>query len=84
MKKEITIKDRLKAIEILVGGDYGMDAEWYSHFEKRTKELSREKLVDFVVEFGKIITSVYVISHGGNSKCCGGMGKEIVESLINI
>ena len=83
IEKDKTIKDRLKAIEVLVGGDYGLDAEWYSHFEKRTKQLSREKLEEFVIEFGKIITNVYVISHGGNSECCKGKGKEIVDLLLN-
>ena len=83
-KGEITTEDRLKAIEILVGGDYGQDADWYSCFEKKTKALSREKLEEFVIEFGKIITNVYVISHGGNSKCCEGKGAELVSNLLNI
>jgi len=83
MNKEITTEDRLKAIEILVGGDYGLDAEWYSHFEKKTKALSREKIEEFVIEFGKIITNVYIISHGGNSECCKGKGEEIVSLLLN-
>ena len=81
---EDTAENRLKAIEMLVGGDYGLDAEWYSHFSKKLKGLSREKLEEFVVEFGKIITNVYILSHGGNSECCKGKGKEIIELLSTI
>ena len=50
MSKQITTEDRLKATEILVSGDYGMDAEWYSHFEKKTKALSRKKLYEEGIE----------------------------------
>ena len=82
MKKEITTKDRLEAIEILVGGDSGLDAELYSHFEGKTKGLSREKLEEFVVTFGKIITNVLIISHGGVSECCKGKNEEIVKALL--
>ena len=80
MDEKDTAENRLKAIEVLVGGDYGLDAEWYNHFSKRN--LSREKIEDFVVEFGKIITNCYVISHGFNSKCCKGKGKEMMEFLL--
>ena len=77
-----TAENRLKAIEILVGGDYGLDAEWYSHFSKKLKSLSREQLEGFVIEFGKIITDCYILSHGFNSVCCKGKGEETMELLL--
>jgi len=76
-----TAENRLKAIEILVGGDYGLDAEWYSHFS--VKSLSRGKLEEFVIEFGKIITDCYILSHGFNSVCCKGKGEETMELLLS-
>ena len=80
MKKD-TVENRLRAIEAVVGGDYGMDAEWYSHFSNRRKKLSREKLEEYVEEFGKMITICYLLAHGGNSECCKGKGKEYLEIL---
>ena len=77
-----TAKNRLRSIEVLVSGDCAMDAEWYSHFSRRLKSLSREKLEEMLVEFGKIITNCHTVSHGYNSKCCKGQGKEIMDSLL--
>jgi hypothetical protein len=73
-----TAKTRLQAIEGLVGGDYGLDAEWAVAFAQSIKKASRKDLEKAVVDFGRIINDCYVIAHGWNSKCCRGKGKEFL------
>ena len=83
MKKDTSL-NRLKAIETLVGSDFGLDAEWYSAFPEKMKGLSRKRLEEMIVDFGKTITDCYVISHGFVAKCCKGRHFKDVKDLLEI
>lgn len=47
----------LEAIEILVGGDFGLDVEWWAT-DKRIKKKDKMK-----IQMAKLITEIYKIAH---------------------
>lgn len=77
-------RNRLRAIEEIVNGDYSLDAEDYEHNPERLKDMSREGLQKLTAIFGQMITDCYILSHGYNSKCwcCKGKGRELMETLL--
>jgi hypothetical protein len=78
-----TAKNRLKAIESLVGGGCGLDAEWDYAFPEELKKYTRKGLEKQLSLYGKVITDIYILSHGFNSKCCKGKGYEMLKPLID-
>jgi hypothetical protein len=54
----------LEAIERLVGGDFGLDMEWYIHDDRVKRKNKR------LLEAAKIITEIYLIAHAEGH--CGG------------
>ena len=52
----------LEAIERLVGGDFGLDVEWWLTDPKKSKQ---DKMK---VEMAKLITQIYMIAHA-EGKC---------------
>jgi hypothetical protein len=89
MSKDVkdTLKNRMRAIEACTGSDaaFDIDCSFMRHGEgqeERYKLLSREKLEELYVEASAIINQVWALSHGHNSNCCKGRGKELIEPAI--
>lgn len=58
----------LEAIERLVGGDFGMEMEWYAHFHAKDRDIHWLKTNLRIAS--RLISEIYCISHAENSKGC--------------
>ena len=82
MKYEDTLKNRMKAIESCVAMDGAFDIDCIVYRNKFLLQEPKEKLIELLKSADKIITDVYKLSHGYNSKCCKGNGAKLIEPRI--
>ncbi len=53
----------LEAIERLVGGDFGLDMEWYSTSTPKNRNKDPKWLQENLLEAAQLITKIYMIAH---------------------
>lgn len=71
---------RIKAIEVLVGGDVAFDIDAWRYGINKIK--TKEDALKMLKDASEIIGNVYKLSHGWNSKCCKGSGAHLIEPLL--
>ncbi len=75
-----TLKNRIKAIESAVAMDEAFEIDCAAAFHP--EKLNKKTLLKLLKLSDSIITDVYHLSHGYNSKCCKGKGADKISPLI--
>ena len=66
----------LEAIEVLVGGDFGMDMEFIATGQKVRRPISTLR------KAAKMITDIYMIAHAENNHACSHSNWEEIKYKI--